>query len=46
MEDIGVDGTIILKYIFLKNKRGRDWIVLAEDWQEVISCKSGNEGSG
>jgi hypothetical protein len=44
MEDIGVDGTIILKYI-LKNKRGRDWIALAEEWQEAISCKSGNEGS-
>jgi hypothetical protein len=44
MEDIGVDGTIILKCI-LKNKRGRDWIAVAEDWQEVISCKRANKNS-
>jgi hypothetical protein len=31
LEDQGVDGRVILKWIFEKFKRGMDWIDLAQD---------------
>ena len=32
LEDIGVDGRIILRRIFRKWDGGADWIDLAQDW--------------
>ena len=44
LEDPGVDGRIILRWIFRKWDGGTDWIDLAQDrngW-----CKHGNKPSG
>ena len=40
-EDPGVDGRIILKWIFGKRFRGMDWIDLAQDrdiWRAVLAA--------
>jgi len=48
MEDPGVEGRIILKWIFRKwDVGGMDWIELAQDrdrWRGLLKC--GNEPSG
>jgi len=41
--DPGVDGRIILRWIFQELVGGMDWIVLARD---MDACKRGNEPSG
>jgi hypothetical protein len=41
LEDRGVDGRIILKWIFKKWDGGIDWIVMAQDrdsWSAVVSA--------
>jgi hypothetical protein len=38
LEDPGVDGRIILKWIFERLEEGMDWIILAQDrdrWQPL-----------
>jgi len=42
LEDKGIDGRIILKYIFKNWEGGMDWIDLASDRG---CCKCGNEPS-
>jgi hypothetical protein len=40
LEDLGVDGRIILKLILNKYDRGMDWIDLANDrdkWRDVVN---------
>ena len=40
LEDPGVDGKIILKWIFEKYDGGMDWIDLAQDrnrWQDLVN---------
>jgi hypothetical protein len=40
LEDPGIDGTIILKWIIKKLDGGMDWIVLAKDrdrWREIVN---------
>ena len=47
LEDLGVDGRLILKRIFKKQDRGsRDCIYLAQDRQFAGACESGDEPSG
>jgi hypothetical protein len=39
--DLGVDGRIILKWIFKKSDRGMDWIELAPDtdrWRALVDA--------
>jgi hypothetical protein len=44
LEDPGVDGRIILRWIFRKlDGGGIDWIDLAQDRNVVGTCKCGNE---
>jgi hypothetical protein len=43
LEDLGIDGRIILKCIFKKLDGGMDWIDLA---QAAGSCECGNEYLG
>ena len=41
LEDVGVDGRIILKWIFRKWNGGMDWIDLAQDrdrWRTVVNA--------
>jgi len=42
----GVDGRIILKWIFRKSDGGMDWIDLTEQGQVADTCERGNESSG
>jgi hypothetical protein len=40
-EDAGVDGRLILRWIFRKWEGGRDWIDLAQDrdsWQALVNA--------
>jgi hypothetical protein len=47
LEDQGVDGRIILKWIFKKWDGGMDWIDMALSQGQVAgSCDCGNEPSG
>jgi len=47
LEDPGVDGRIILRWIFRKWDGGMDWIDLAQDRDRGTgSCDCGNEPSG
>ena len=47
MENLGVDGRIILKWIFKKQEGGVDWINLAQDRDMVVgSGGHGNKSSG
>jgi hypothetical protein len=47
LEDPGVDGRIILRWIFRKWDGGMEWIDLAQDRKGVAgTCKCGNEPSG
>jgi hypothetical protein len=46
VEDLGVDGRIILKLIFKKQDGGVDWIDLAQDRNKVAgSGEHGTSGS-
>jgi hypothetical protein len=41
LEDLGVDGKIILKWILQQWKRGMDWIVLARNrdmWNTLLNA--------
>jgi len=41
LEDQGVDGRIIIKWIFKKCDAGMDWIVLVQDryrWRAVVNA--------
>jgi hypothetical protein len=45
--DPGIDGRIILRWIFRSGMWGMDWIELAHDRQQLTgSCESGNEPWG
>ena len=47
LEDPGLDGRIILTWIFRKwDVGGMDWVELAEDGQVAGTCECGNELSG
>jgi hypothetical protein len=40
LEDLGVDGKIILKWIYKQYDGGEDWIYLAQDrdkWRTVVN---------
>jgi hypothetical protein len=37
LEDLGVDGTLILKWLFKKWDKGKDWIDVAQDNGMVAS---------
>jgi len=44
LEDLGVDGRIILKWIFRNWARGVDWIDLAQDrdkWRALVKMLTG-----
>jgi hypothetical protein len=43
MEDVGVDGRIILKWIFKTWDAGMDWIDLAQATDRWPACECGNE---
>jgi transposase len=48
LEDPGVDGRIILKWIFDSLDRGVDWIFLAQDrdrWRAVVNAVMNLRGS-
>jgi len=38
LEDLGVDGTLILKLLFKKWDKGKDWIDVAQDNGMVASA--------
>jgi hypothetical protein len=41
LQDLGVDGKVILKWVFKKWDRGMDWIELAQDtdrWWAVVNA--------
>jgi hypothetical protein len=46
LENPGIDGRIILKWILEKCDGDMDWIDLAQDRQVADSCERGNEPSG
>jgi hypothetical protein len=44
LDDLGIDGRIILKWIFKKRDRGMSWIDLAQNRNRWAgSCEGGNE---
>jgi hypothetical protein len=45
LEDPGIDGRIILKWIFEKWCGGIDWIDLAVERDRGVPCECGNEPS-
>jgi hypothetical protein len=48
LQDLGVDGRIILKWIFKKWDRGMDWIDMAQDrdrWWAVVNAVMNFYGS-
>ena len=46
LEDLNVDGRIILKYTFKKWEGGMDWIGLSVYGEVAGCCESGNERLG
>jgi hypothetical protein len=46
LEDPGIDGRIILKWIFKRVDEGTDWIGLAQDREVAGSCEYGDEPLG
>jgi len=47
LEGLGIDGRIILKWIFKMDVGGwgMDWIDLTQDWNVAGACECGNESS-
>jgi len=46
LEDVSVDGRVILNWIFKKLDGGMDWIDLAQDRDRWRCCECSNEVSG
>ena len=48
LEDLSIDGRVILKWIFKMDMwgGGKDWIDLAQDWNVAGACECGNEPLG
>jgi hypothetical protein len=46
LEDLGIDGKMVLKWIFTKWDGGLNWIGMAQDIPMAEFCECGNEPSG
>jgi len=47
LEDLGVDGRIILNFVFKKWDGSMEYTAVARNWAEVVvACECGNELSG